>query len=75
MKLSEQIDSDRWLRIDGELKQLRPLVALLESENERLWKFHSLVLSYWMTPGGPSDKEMYCAIASLATCNPFENII
>lgn len=30
MKLSKQIDNNIWVSIDGELKQLRPLVAKLE---------------------------------------------
>ena len=34
--LSERIDHNIWVSVDGELQQLRPLVAQLEAEIQRL---------------------------------------
>ncbi len=32
MSLNEQIDNNIWISVDGELRQLRPLVAQVEKE-------------------------------------------
>ena len=43
-----------------------------EAENEQLWKFYKMLYRYWMMPEGPSDKEIYHAIAKLDPNQPLE---